>query len=225
MVSYDVLRFLMIFFDFLCLPVVSYDSLRFPMIFDVFSLILLISYDFVWFPLNWEATFGGPRGHPSFVTKVPPRPPKSCAKSCAGHARPKFWSISGGGFFQRKKILADIHPRNGTPEQCWNNQMHKVLLWFLVVSCNFLWLQLISDDSLWFLIMSNDFLWFLGVSYDLLWFLRFPLISSDSSWFLMISCDFLWFPMIYFGFLRFPSISNDSSCFPLFSHDCRIYSL
>jgi hypothetical protein len=181
----------------------------------------MISYDFLW--------IGKPHSGDHVATQASsPKCPvhQSHARSHAWVMRGlSFGPFSAEDFFEEKKFLADIHPRNGTPEQCWNNQMHKVLLWFLVVSCNFLWLELISDDSLWFLIMSNDFLWFLGVSFDLLWFLRFPLISSDSSWFLMISCDFLWFPMIYLGFLRFPSISNDSSCFPLFSHDCRIYSL
>ena len=190
MVSYDVLRFLMIFFDFLCLPVVSYDSLRFPMIFDVFSLILLISYDFVWFPLNWEATFGGPRGHPSFVTKVPPRPPKSCAKSCAGHARPKFWSISGGGFFGKKL-------RRHTPKERYPGA---VLEWpdaqsLAMISCGFLWLLVIAIDLKWSLMISHDFLWFPKISFDFSWFLT---ISMDFKGFLMIcSCDFQWFLLVF----------------------------
>ena len=33
-----------------------------------------------------------------------PGPPKSCAKSCADHARPSFSSISGGGFILEKKV-------------------------------------------------------------------------------------------------------------------------
>jgi hypothetical protein len=39
-----------------------------------------------------------------------------------------FGPFPAADFFEEKKFLADIHPRNGTPEQCWNNQMHKVLL-------------------------------------------------------------------------------------------------
>jgi hypothetical protein len=61
--------------------------------------ILLVSYDFSYPLISYDFLgIGKPHSGDHVATKVP-QPPESSAKSCAVHARPRFWSISGGGFF------------------------------------------------------------------------------------------------------------------------------
>jgi hypothetical protein len=73
--------------------------------------VLLISYDFVWFLMNWEATFGRPRGRPSFVTKVPPPVHQSHARSHARVMRGlSFGSFPAADFFEK-------NPSRHTPKE------------------------------------------------------------------------------------------------------------
>ena len=46
-----------------------------------------------------------------------------------------FWSLSGAIFFLGNR-LPKTRARNGTPEQCWNDQVHKVLLQMLHQALN-----------------------------------------------------------------------------------------
>ena len=59
-----------------------------------------------------------------------PEAPKSCAGSCTHHARIMRGPVLKAQIFS--KIIAPGTPtRNGTPEQCWNDQVHKVILQLL----------------------------------------------------------------------------------------------
>ena len=104
--SCDFFWFLMIAYHFLWFPEVSYDFLWFLMILSS----PLISYDFL--------GIGKPHSGDHAATKVP-QPPKSSAKSCADHARPRFWSISGGGCFLEQKGSKQTHTQGTVRRSSW----------------------------------------------------------------------------------------------------------
>ena len=74
----------------------------------------------------------------------------------------------------KKKVAADTLPRNGTPEQCWNDQMHKVLLQMVHAA-----LAEVTNQGP---ILRRS-------SWDPADFLRFPLISNNSYLFHMNPSD------------------------------------
>jgi len=141
-----------------------------------------------------------------------PRPPQSCAKSCVGHARLKFWSFPATDFLEKKRsqqtYTQGTVPRSSA--RC-TKSCHD-FFWFPMTCYDCHWFPMIPYDFLWCPMISDDFLRVPLISYSLH---RFPLISNDSSWSLMIYYDFLWFPMISLGFLWFPMIPHDFRCFPM----------
>ena len=78
-----------------------------------------MSYDFLWI------------GHPHFGDHVATKSAPGHQSHARSHARIMrglvFRPFPAADLFW-KKGSQQTFPRNGTPEQCWNDQMHKVLL-------------------------------------------------------------------------------------------------
>ena len=130
------------------------------------------------------------------ATKDPPghqSHPRSHARIMRG---PGFGPFPAAELLSKKGFPAGTHPRNRSPEQCSNDQMHTVWLQIVhaalaeVTGQGLLFRRRPRDDSCRFLAILYRFQMIPAE------FLQFQLISNDSRLILMHSCDFFAFPLL-----------------------------